>query len=595
MVKNKNVKNITFYLKQHKCAVLFYLITVMVACICSAATILIMANFLSFITLGQYRIGLNYLVIGGITTVFSRISWWLNYNIYIKYSNIIWKEIAKDLTKRCCELSTSTFSDNNSEAFIQRIMSDPSNVLEKLSSFVEILSETITQVVVVTYIITLNWIIGTLYIVMLLICFVIEIVRRKVAKKLKFKTKKYHDKTSSLVNEIIQSEKDIKALGLEEKLYEISNDSFDDYQKQSTKENSTDLNFWNSRCLILEIFGVVALVIGLFLRQHEILSISAYVLLYSYKDNLFFFVWNVGAIFKTFTEVSVSNTRMFSLYDETYYPAEKFGDKIVENLIGTIEFKDVEYAYAEVKEVESNELKQKKKEPVERIKKEPIFNGLSFKIESNTTVAFVGKSGSGKSTILSLISKLIDVDNGEIKIDDVNIKDLKKSWLRENISLINQFPYIFDMTIRDNLLLIKKDATDEELWEVLRKASFEMDVKAMPKGLDTKVGESGIKLSGGQRQRLAIARALLKQSKIILFDESTSSLDNFAQSHIQQRIDNMKGEHTIVIVAHRLSTIRNVDKIYFLEDGKISASGTFDELFETNEQFKKMFLIENVK
>ena len=117
----------------------------------------------------------------------------------------------------------------------------------------------------------------------------------------------------------------------------------------------------------------------------------------------------------------------------------------------------------------------------------------------------------------------------------------------------------------------------------------------MPKGLDTKVGESGVKLSGGQRQRLAIARALLKQSKIILFDESTSSLDNFAQSNIQHSIENLKGQHTIVIVAHRLSTIRNADTIYFLEEGKISASGTFDELFENNEQFKKMFLIENIK
>ena len=151
------------------------------------------------------------------------------------------------------------------------------------------------------------------------------------------------------------------------------------------------------------------------------------------------------------------------------------------------------------------------------------------------------------------------------------------------------------MTIKENLLLVKKDATDEELWEVLKRASFDEDVKLMPKGLNTKVGESGVKLSGGQRQRLAIARALLKQSKIILFDESTSSLDNFAQSNIQHSIENLKGQHTIVIVAHRLSTIRNADTIYFLEEGKISASGTFDELFENNEQFKKMFLIENIK
>lgn len=595
MTKNKNAKNIAYYLKKHKCAVTFYLITVILACVCSAASVLLMANFLSYVTLGDYLLGLNFLIIGGVVKVLGRANWWINYHIYIKYSNIMWKEIAKDLTKRSFELSTSTFSDNNSGAFVQRIMNDPNNVLEKLSSFVEILAETLTQAVVVVYIISLNWIIGILYVVMLAICFTIEIIRRKVAKKLKLKTKKINDKTYSLVNEIIQSEKDIKALGLEDKLYDISNESFDKFQKQKSKENITDLHFWNGRCLILEVFGVASLLIGLYLRQHDILSISAYVLLYSYRENLYGFVWNIGAMFKIFTEISVSNTRMFSLYDEKFYPAEIFGANNIETPVGAIEFDNIEYAYTEVKENEEDDIPLKKRKPVERIKKEPIFNGLSFKIEPNTTVAFVGKSGSGKSTILSLISKLIDVDNGAIKIDDVDIKDLSKDWLRENISLINQFPYIFDMTIKENLLLVKKDATDEELWQVLTRASFDEDVKAMPKGLNTKVGESGVKLSGGQRQRLAIARALLKQSKIILFDESTSSLDNFAQSHIQESIDNMKGQHTIVIVAHRLSTIRNVDTIYFLEDGKISASGTFDELFETNEQFKKMFLIENIK
>lgn len=595
MKKVKTKKNLAFYLKRHKFVITFYLLTIVVACACSAATTLLMANFLSKITVGIFDVGLRFLIYAGVTTMLCRASWWVNYYIYFKYSNIIWKEIAKDLTKRSFELSTSTFSDNNSGAFVQRIMNDPNDVIGKLSSFVEILAETITGFVIIVYIVSLNWIIGLLYITMLLICFAIEIYRRKVAKRNKLKTKKINDKTYSLVNEIVESEKDIKALGLEGKLFETSNESFDKYQKQRCKEDVVDLNFWNTRNVILEVFGIFVLALGIHLMETKILTMAAYVLLYSYKDNLYGFVWNVGSMFKVFTEMSVSNSRMFSLYDEKFYPAEKFGDKEITKPKGEIVFEKVEYAYTEVKENEKDDDFSKKKKPVERIKKDPIFKDLSFKIKPKTTVAFVGKSGSGKSTILSLISKLIEVDKGEVKIDGINIKDISKTSLRENISLINQFPYIFDMSIKENLLLVKKDATKEELWEVLKRASFEEDVKAMPKGLNTKVGESGVKLSGGQRQRLAIARALLKQSKIILFDESTSSLDNFAQSHIQKSIENMKGQHTIVIVAHRLSTIRNVDKIYFLEDGKISASGTFDELFETNEQFKKMFLIENIK
>ena len=596
MTKNKNANNnIAYYLNKHKFAVFSYLSTIVIACACSASTTLLMANFLSHITIGEFSKGLIYLLIAGGTTLLGRAGWWLNYYVYIKNSNIIWKEIAKDLTKRSFELSTSTFSDNNSGAFVQRIMNDPSNMMEKLCSLVEIFAETMTQLVVIIYIISLNWLVGLLYIVMLSICMVMEVNRRRVAKKQKLKTKKISDKTYSLVNEIVQSEKDIKALGLEEKLYDISNESFDKYQKQTSKENIIDLHFWNGRCLILELFGIGLLVLGIYLMRLEILTMASYILLYSYRDNLYGFIWNIGAMFKVSTDIAVSNSRMFSLYDEKFYPAEKFGDKSIENAIGEIEFNNIEYAYTEVKENESDDISLKKRKPVERIKKEPIFKDLSFKIKPNTTVAFVGKSGSGKSTILSLISKLIEVDKGQISIDGTNIKDLSKDWLRENISLINQFPYIFDMTIKENLLLVKKDSTDEELWDVLKRASFEEDVKAMPKGLNTKVGESGVKLSGGQRQRLAIARALLKQSKIILFDESTSSLDNFAQSNIQHSIENLKGQHTIVIVAHRLSTIRNADTIYFLEDGKISASGTFDELFENNEQFKKMFLMENLK
>ena len=213
---------------------------------------------------------------------------------------------------------------------------------------------------------------------------------------------------------------------------------------------------------------------------------------------------------------------------------------------------------------------------------------------ANSTVAFVGKSGSGKSTILNLMSKMYEADSGEVLIDGVNINKLNKQSLRNGISLVNQFPYIFDMTIKENLLLAKGDATDTEIIDSLTKASLKEFIDTLPKGIETKVGESGIKLSGGQKQRLAIARALLRKSSIIIFDESTSSLDNFAQEEVKKSIDNLKGKSTIVIVAHRLSTIKNADKIFFLDGGEIVDSGTFEELFNRNDKFKAMFLAENI-
>ena len=198
------------------------------------------------------------------------------------------------------------------------------------------------------------------------------------------------------------------------------------------------------------------------------------------------------------------------------------------------------------------------------------------------------------STILNLISKMYEVDSGKVLIDGVDIKQLNKETIRTSISLVNQFPYIFDMTIKENLMLAKEDATDEEINIAIKESALEDFIAELPEGIDTKVGESGIKLSGGQKQRLAIARAMLRKSSIILFDESTSSLDNISQNQIKKSIDNIKGKSTVVIVAHRLSTIKNVDKIFFLENGVIVDSGTFDELFKRNKKFKTIFLAENI-
>lgn len=597
MKKNKS-RNLRYYLSNHKLSVCIYVALVVLACVSSGLCTILFSNFLSVTISGHLLESIKLLIAAGTTLLIQRLCWWVSNCMYIKLANQIWVEIAKDLTNRSFQLTSSTFTENSSGGFIQHIMDDPSKALDNLSYLVENFASIATGIAVIIYIITLNWIIGLIYVVILVSLFVMELYRKKVNKKNKVKTKAINDKTYSLVGEIIKSEKDIKALGLEEKLYSTTNEGFNNLKRAKNKENITDTHFWCGRCLILEIFGILVLALGLHMMQKEILTLATYVLIFSYRDNLYGLVWYVGDVVKCLTEVQVSSNRMFNMFNEDIYAVEKFGDKTIKNFKGKISFKDVEFAYTEIEEEnkEQTKLRKKKKQKVvKHIKQKPIFKDLSFEIEPNTTVAFVGKSGSGKSTILSLISKLIEADKGKVKIDNIDIKELSKQTLRDNISLINQFPYIFDMSIKENLLLVKKDATDEELWDVLAKASFADTVRAMPKDINTKVGETGVKLSGGQRQRLAIARALLKQTKIILFDESTSSLDNFAQSHIQQSIEAMKGKHTVVIVAHRLSTIKNVDKIYFLDNGKIADSGTFEELFEHNQQFKQMFLIENIE
>ena len=316
MEKTKNKMGIGVYLKKHKVAVIFEILSALFACVLSTASTLLFATFLAKITTGSFGESLRLLIIAGTCMIAGRFCWWLNSYIYYKYANIIWKEIAKDLTKRSFALSISTFSDNNSGSFITRIMNDPMEVLGNLSSLIDRIVEIITQIVVIIYIISLHWIIGLLYSVMLILSFIVEFYRRKVNKKNIATSKKINDKTYSLVKETIESETDIKALGLEEELYDTINISFDKYQKQKSKEDIVDTSIWNTRNVVLEVFGLIVLSLGIYLMEQNILTMATYILIYSYRHDLRDFVWNVGVISKIFTQISISTNRMFSLYDE---------------------------------------------------------------------------------------------------------------------------------------------------------------------------------------------------------------------------------------------------------------------------------------
>ncbi|MBQ8522572.1 MAG: ABC transporter ATP-binding protein [Clostridia bacterium] len=396
----------------------------------------------------------------------------------------------------------------------------------------------------------------------------------------------------------MRSEKDIKSLGLEDKLSEVSEENYIKYRKARFKHDMTDSWFGQTRNFFISTVSTLALILGIVFIDKGLLTLASFMIINSNKDSLYRIIWNTGYISNAFVDIRVSCERMFALFDEKEFVTEHFGKTNLNQIKGNIEFKNVSYSFKEYKYDDktdkSKKLKSKQKVKPKLISENKVFTNLSFKIKPHTTVAFVGKSGSGKSTILNLMSKMYEVDSGEVLIDGVNINKLNKKSLRNGISLVNQFPYIFDMTIKENLLLAKGNATDKEIVDAIKKASLKEFIDTLPNGIDTKVGESGIKLSGGQKQRLAIARALLRKSNIIIFDESTSSLDNFAQEEVKKSIDNLKGKSTIVIVAHRLSTIKNVDTIFFLDNGEIIDTGTFEELFERNDKFKAMFLAENI-
>ena len=604
---NKKVKKIGLmhYLANHKLGISLYVLVYLIASVCTIFSTLIFAEGIESLTLGIYNKCFIILGIAGGLVVVKRTCWYLSGIIYQKVANAIMAELNYDLSRQAFKLNSKTYSDHNTGTFVQRLVSDPERVVNNLADLVDIVTDIITSLIIIIYITTLNIYVGIVVVALVVIGFILEKFRLKVRVKNKRETRKKNDKVNSLSTEIVRSEKDIKSLGLEEKLSEVSKVRYEEYKRSSYHTEMIDMNFYSSRNLLVELVGIAILVLGVYMIDKGLLTLASFMIIYSNNSSLYGFIWDIGHVMSIFGEVKVCTERMFALFDEKEFVTEKFGKIDLENVKGKIEFKNVKYTFVEYEEENTEKLenltrkqrKQLKKQPKERKIKSTnqIFSNLSFKIEPNTTVAFVGKSGSGKSTILNLMSKLYEVEGGEITIDNVNINDLSKNTLRNTISLVNQFPYIFDMTIKENLLLAKKDATDEEIHEAIKKASLEEFISSLNEGLDTKVGESGIKLSGGQKQRLAIARAMLRNSPIIIFDESTSSLDNFAQGEIKKSIDGLKGKSTIIIVAHRLSTIRNVDKIFFLDNGKIEDIGSFDELFENNVKFKNMFYAENLE
>ena len=260
--------------------------------------------------------------------------------------------------------------------------------------------------------------------------------------------------------------------------------------------------------------------------------------------------------------------RLFSVLDTEPEILDRSGSINLNNPIGDITFSKVTFSYDTG---------------------EPALKEISFEVPAGKRIALVGPSGAGKSTILNLIPRFYEIDQGKVSIDDYDVRDIKMSSLHQNIALVSQEITLFDDTIRANIAYGRKEASDEEIWTAAQNAAAHEFITELPQGYETLVGEQGLKLSGGQRQRLAIARAILKNAPILLLDEATSSLDTESERQVQIALNHLMKGRTTLVIAHRLSTVVDADLIYVIEDGHITQSGSHDALLKKGGPYAKLY------
>lgn len=562
------IKKCIPYFAKEKKAVITLIILSLVISIFSSFSPALMAKILDYATSGSLDKAIKYSVfILAIAIFMEFLDNIIFTRAYVKVQETVSNNIKKDVINGYFDIDNKELLKTSSGVFLTRITEDPNNVVMAFNALRANISRILSNIFVFIYIFYINFVLGIITILGTITVYIIE--KRAMDKwnaYLKRKNK-LRDRNTTVINEGIRGSHDIKLLNIVEHFKNKINGNIDELYNDTIKSMKIDSNYTFARSVAVYVFTAVIIILSIYFVKFDIIAVSSLIAVFLYKDRLFTSVLYLAWSERQLKEFALSAERIFEVIDHTKYEKEHYGNKRVNELYGKIEFKNVHFKYD----------------------KDEVLKGVNFTIEPKDTVAVVGKSGSGKSTIINLLSKVYEVTKGEILIDGYNVNDLDKFSLRNNIAVISQKPYLFNMTIKENLLLVNPDASQKQIENVCKICELHDYIMTLPKKYNTLVGEGGVTLSGGECQRVAIARALLRKTNIILFDEATSALDNETQANIQKAINNISSEYTMLIVAHRLSTIKDCNKIIVVNDGKICGVGSHKELYKNNEIYRTLY------
>lgn len=514
---------------------------------------------------------LSYVIPPGIV-IFAGIQGVLRYlNTYLSdwISLTISNSVKVDLFKKLIHLDSKFYDDNSSGLIISRFLSDPDTASRSLINSIKTLITSFTSALGLIFVLLYNsWELAFVGVVVLICAFLPMTFLRKKIKQVSNQSTVVGGNITTSFNETYKGNKVISGYNLQQdeysKVKKLIRETF------SLQMSLTKRTGWLSPIMyIIASIGIATvmmvgnqlIVAGKLTTGSFASFITSLLLLYKPVKTLGNDLTNIQSVF-------VAINRVFELFDYESRIEDK-GQKELNFIPQNIELKDVRFSYDNQHEV---------------------LKGISLNAHCGQTVAIVGNSGGGKSTIVNLLPRFYDVCEGGIYFDGINIKDFKLSSLRDSVSQVFQNNFLFSGTIRDNILIGKKDASQEEIDKVIKAAHLDEFIASLEKGLDADIAENGVSLSGGQQQRIAIARAMIKDAPIVVLDEATSALDNESEKIVQKALDNLMKDKTVFVIAHRLSTIFNADKIIVVDDGKIVEEGSHEELLKIEDgRYKNLY------
>ncbi|HHU60209.1 TPA: ABC transporter ATP-binding protein [bacterium] len=534
----KNLAAFKPYFKKHIKLIIILISVMLIASSAGVITSYLLSEQLIGITNELVSHTLKFTLIIMVVITIHHINWYLWSKFHYRLSSKVSSDIKNGIVANLLDTKYSYIRENSTGYYLERL-----NDVDEIATFIGNVAGTFVDVLTnfsfLILIYFLSWQLGLFFTIGVSMLFIIESIKVNTDLRNLEEVKKSSEKTNSHFSEIIHGMKDIKGFGIKEEINLKMKDYNDELLRKTYKKN-TQFEFISRIGTYFQwvIDSLLVFISILWLLPAGEISVIVLLIVFNYKGLMYETVGFFSKLKGYYVNGDYYSKRVLEIIKTPY--KETFGGNSKNIKEGKISIRDLSFSYGD-----------------KRILKE-----INLEIEPNTLNVLVGSSGSGKSTLFFLLSKLYDIDKGSIYFDNIDINDIDEKTFRKNICIVNQEPFIFNDTILNNILVVRKDANKDDVIKACRLANIHDEIEGMEKGYDTLINENSSNLSGGQKQRIEIARAYLKDCKILLLDEPTSALDSLNQEHLFKTLTKMKSNKTILVIAHKLNDYSYFDNVY---------------------------------